>query len=320
MSLANPSSSPLRPTLLIVGCGDVGMRVVRLLRGRLRVTALTSSIDRCAALRAAGVRPVVGNLDDPASLRRLAGLADAVLYLAPPPTTGRTDPRLVAVLHALSLRSLPRCVVYASTTGVYGDCGGAWVDETRPVNPGTDRAHRRVGAESHLRAWGRVTGVRVTTLRIPGIYAPDREGGRPLDRVLRGTPSLVPADDGYTNHIHADDLARACIAALWRGRPQRVVQVCDDSDMKTGDYYDLVADLGGLPRPARVSRADAGAHFSAAQWSFLNESRRLSNERMKRELRLRPKWPTVRECLLDERREPASSLQLTDARGARPVT
>ena len=290
--MAHPSS------LLIVGCGDVGLRVVRTLGGRLRVFALTSSPARCGALRAAGVRPVAGNLDDPASLDRLAGLADAVLYLAPPPATGQRDPRLGALLVALSRRTLPARVVYASTTGVYGDCRGEWVTETRPLNASTDRALRRVDAESCLRAWGRATGVRVTTLRIPGIYASDREGGRPTDRLKRGTPVLAAADDGYTNHIHADDLARACIAALWRGRPQRAVQVCDDSDMKTGDWYDLVAELSGLPRPARVTRAQAGEHFSAAQWSFLNESRRLSNARMKRELRLVLTRPTIREGLV----------------------
>ena len=290
-----------KPSLLIIGCGDVGLRVVRALGGRARVLALTSSPARCDALRAAGVRPVVGNLDDTSTLGRLAGLADSVLYLAPPPTTGATDPRLRALLAALSRRALPTRVVYASTTGVYGDCRGEWVTETRPLNATTDRARRRVDAESRLRAWGRATGVRVTTLRIPGIYASDREGGRPQDRVRRGTPVLAVEDDGYTNHIHADDLARACIAALWRGRPQRVVQVCDDSDLKTGDYYDLVADLSGLPRPLRVSRAQAAEHFNAAQWSFLNESRRLSNERMKGELRLVLRWPTVRENLLAER-------------------
>ncbi len=286
-----------KSSLLIIGCGDVGLRVVRALGGRLRVLALTSSPARCDALRAAGVRPVVGNLDEPASLARLAGLADAVLYLAPPPAAGHADPRLRALLAALSTRSRPARVVYASTTGVYGDCRGELVVETRPLNPGTDRARRRVDAESHLRAWARATGVRASVLRIPGIYANDREGGRPRDRVARGTPVLAAKDDGYTNHIHADDLARACIAALWRGKPQRVVQVCDDSDMKTGDYYDLVADLGGLPRPPRVTRAQAGERFTPAQWSFLNESRRLSNARMKRELRLRLARPTIREGL-----------------------
>ena len=288
-----------RSSLLIVGCGDVGLRVVRALGGRLRVFALTSSPARRDALRAAGVRPLPGDLDDPATLGRLAGLADAVLYLAPPPAVGHTDPRLRALLGALSRRTPPARVVYASTTGVYGDCRGERVTETRPPNPTTDRARRRVDAESRLRAWGRATGARVTTLRIPGIYASDREAGDPRDRVRRGTPVLAAADDGYTNHIHADDLARACIAALWRGRPQRVVQVCDDSDMKTGDWYDLVADLSGLPRPARVTRAQAGEHFSAAQWSFLNESRRLSNARMKRELRLVLNRPTIREGLAD---------------------
>jgi len=288
-----------QPTLLIIGCGDVGLRVVRALGGRLRVFALTSSPTRCEALRGAGVRPVVGNLDEPASLARLAGLADAVLYLAPPPPTGRTDPRLAALLAALSRRSLPSCVVYASTTGVYGDCRGELVAETRPLNATTDRAVRRVDAESRLRAWGRATGVRTSVLRIPGIYASNREGGRPQDRVRRGTPVLAAGDDGYTNHIHADDLARACIAALWRGRPQRVVQVCDDTDMKTGDYYDLVAHLCGLARPERVTRAQAGERFTPAQWSFLNESRRLSNARMKRELRLRLARPTIREGIVD---------------------
>ena len=284
-------------SLLIIGCGDVGLRVVRALGGRLRVFALTSSPARRDALRAAGVRPVVGDLDDAASLGRLAGLADAVLYLAPPPTTGHTDPRLRALLAALSRRAPPSRVVYASTTGVYGDCRGEWVTETRPLNATTDRARRRVDAEAHLRAWGRATGVRVSVLRIPGIYAADREGGRPQDRVLRGTPVLAADDDGHTNHLHADDLARACVAALWRGRPQRVVQVCDDTDLKTGDYYDLVADLSGLPRPARVTRAEAAGHFSAAQLSFLGESRRLSNARMKRELRLVLRRPTIREGL-----------------------
>jgi nucleoside-diphosphate-sugar epimerase len=286
-----------RSSLLIVGCGDVGLRVARALGGRLRLFALTSSPDRRAALRTAGIRPVVGNLDEPASLGRLAGLADALLYLAPPPSSGHADPRLRALLAALSRRTRPSRVVYASTTGVYGDCRGELVVETRPLHPRTDRAHRRVDAESHVRAWGRATGARVSVLRIPGIYAADREGGRPQDRVRRGTPVLAAEDDGYTNHIHADDLARACVAALWRAKPQRVVQVCDDSDMKTGDFYDLVADLSGLPRPARVARADAGERFTPAQRSFLDESRRLSNARMKRELRLRLSRPTIREGL-----------------------
>ncbi len=295
-----PSRPLRRPTLLVVGCGDVGLRVLRLLRGRWRVLALTSSPARHAALRAAGAVPLAGNLDDPATLRRLAGLADAVLHLAPPPGRGAADTRTAALLAALARRRAPARLVYASTTGVYGDCGGALVDETRPLHPQTDRARRRVDAELRVRAWGRARGVPTTALRIPGIYASDRDGGRPQDRLLRGTPLLAAADDGWTNHVHADDLARACVAALHRGRPGRAVNVCDDGDRRTGEHYDAVADALGLPRLPRVPRAEAAAHFTPMQWSFMNESRRLSNRRMKRELRVRLRYPTVEQALRQE--------------------
>ena len=282
-----------RPALLIVGCGDVGLRVVRLLRGRWRILALTSSIESCAALRAAGAVPLVGNLDAPATLARLAGLSDAVLHLAPPPLHGTTDPRTTQLLHALARKGRVRRIVYGSTSGVYGDCGGARFDETRAVNPASDRARRRVDAEQRLRWFGRAFGVRVTVLRIPGIYADDREGGRPLERVARGTPVLVAEDDVFTNHIHADDLARACVAALHRGLPQRVVHASDDTEMKMADYFDLAADLAGLPRPPRLTREQAAAALSPMQLSFMCESRRLVNARLKRELRVRLSYPTV---------------------------
>jgi nucleoside-diphosphate-sugar epimerase len=287
-----------RPVLLIVGCGDVGLRVAKLLRGRWRILALTSSPDRHALLRAAGIEPLPGNLDAPSTLARLAGLADAVLHLAPPPPHGATDPRTANLLRALALKGRARRIVYASTSGVYGDCGGARFDETRAVNPATDRARRRVDAEQRLRWHGRAFGVRVTLLRIPGIYASDRAGGHPRERLARGAPVLAAADDGYTNHIHADDLARACVAALHRGAPQRVIHVSDDTEMKMADYFDLAADLEGLPRPRRVSRDEAARELSPMQLSFMGESRRLDNRRLKRELRLRLRYPTVRQGLL----------------------
>ena len=303
-----PSLNPLparfkRPTLLIVGCGDVGMRVVKLLRGRWRLLALTSSPQRCEFLRAAGVLPVVGDLDDArtlTTLARLACVADAVLHLAPPPSHGKTDTRTARLLHTLARRGdgYVRRIVYGSTSGVYGDCAGARIDETRPVNPATDRARRRVDAEQQLRWFGRAFGVRVTLLRIPGIYASDRDGGDPRDRVRRGTPVLADADDVHTNHIHADDLARACVAALHRGLPQRVVHACDDTDMKMGAYFDLAADLTGLPRPPRISRSEAAQQMSPMQLSFMGESRRLDNTRLKQELRLRLRYPTVAQGLL----------------------
>jgi nucleoside-diphosphate-sugar epimerase len=287
-----------RERLLIIGCGDVGQRVVRVQR-HARVVALTSSPERVAALRAQGVTPIVGNLDAPDSLQRLAGWATRVLHLAPPPLQGSTDPRTLTLTRVLMRRSAPRSMVYGSTSGVYGDCAGAWVDENRMANPITPRAQRRVDAEARVRHLGRLrsSGVRVSVLRIPGIYAPDREGGTPRDRLLRGTPVLAREDDVFTNHIHADDLARACQLALWRGKPQRTYNVNDDSQMMMGDYFDMAAGLYGLPKPPRIGRAQAQTELPAMQLSFMSESRRMVNTRMKRELRLQLRYPTTRQGL-----------------------
>jgi nucleoside-diphosphate-sugar epimerase len=255
--------------------------------------ALTSSPSRLGELRARGITPLRGNLDRPASLRRLAGVATRVLHLAPPPADGAGDPRTRVLMQALRRRTLPASLVYGSTSGVYGDCHGEWVSETRALGARTPRGRRRVDAEQGIRFLGRSAGVRASILRIPGIYAPDREGGTPRERLRKGMPVLQAGDDVHTNHIHADDLARACIAALWRARAQRVYNVNDDTALKMGDYFDLAADLYGLPRPPRVSRQEAAEKLSPMQLSFMNESRRMDNSRMKRELRLALRFATV---------------------------
>jgi len=293
-----------RQRVLIVGCGDVGLRTAGQLGApqsqRVRLMALTSSPDRVRLLRACGITPLQGNLDDPASIQRLAGIAHRVIHLAPPPTdragVSERDPRSLVLVRALRLRTPPLALVYGSTTGVYGDCGGQRVDETRTVNPHTPRAQRRVDAENLMRFLGR-SGVRVSVLRIPGIYAADREGGTPRERLLKGTPVLAAKDDVYTNHIHANDLARACAAALWRGKPQRVVNVTDDTDLKMGDYFDLAASLFGLPKPPRLPRDQASSALPLMLLSFMSESRRLDNTRMKQELRLKLRYPHVRDGL-----------------------
>jgi nucleoside-diphosphate-sugar epimerase len=294
-----------RERVLIVGCGEVGLRAARELGAaqgrRARVIALTSSPRRAADLRRAGLTPLVGNLDEPASLRRLAGLASRVLHLAPPPSQDmadwRMDTRTRALVRVLAQRTPPLSLVYGSTTGVYGDRGGAWTSESQPVRPHTPRAARRVDAEDRVRWLGRALSVRASILRIPGIYANDRVGGTPRERLLRGTPVLRPEDDVYTNHVHADDLARACALALWRGRAQRVVHAVDDSELKMGDYFDLAADVYGLPRPPRVARDVAHDQLPLMLLSFMGESRRLRNERLKHELRLRLRYPTVAQGL-----------------------
>ena len=282
-----------RQRLLIIGCGDVGLRVAQALPKHVRVLALTSSADRTAELRARGITPLRGNLDQPASLQRLAGLAHRVLHLAPPPGEGWQDPRTLALIRVLRQGSVPSSLVYGSTSGVYGDCHGAIATETRATNPDTPRARRRIDAESSVRFLGRSAGVRSSILRIPGIYAPDRVGGTPRARLEKGTPVLQAEDDVYTNHIHADDLARACIAALWHGQPQRIYNVNDDTTLKMGDYFDLAADLYGLPRPPRIARDAAPSQLPLMLLSFMSESRRLDNTRLTCELGLRLRYPTV---------------------------
>lgn len=300
--------------ILIIGCGDIGLRVAQLLKGRARLFALSRSPESHAQLRAAGVTPIPGDLDDRHSLKRLGAWANRVLHFAPPPGEGSHDPRTRRLLAALKAGRIlaPRPpssrdrgstaggvktgaerLVYISTSGVYGDCGGAEVTETYPAHPGNMRALRRADAEARLRRHGR-GGRRVSILRAPGIYAQNR---MPAERVKKGLPALRAEDDVYTNHIHADDLARLALAALFRGRANRLYNAVDDSGLKMGDWFDVVADHLALPRPPRLSREEVIAAVTPAMRSFLSESRRLSNRRIKKELRFRLKYRTVQEGL-----------------------
>ena len=241
--------------LLIIGCGDVAMRMIPLVRGRYALYALVRERERITELRALGLKAVWGDLDRPDTLAALPGLAHDVVHFAPPPQTGIRDTRTAHLIAALAKgKSLPQQLVYISTSGVYGDCGGDLVDETRPLKPQTDRAQRRADAEQRLREWGARSHVRVAILRVPGIYAADR---LPLTRLEKGTPALRAEDDSYVNHVHAEDLARIVVAALQRGHPNRSYNAADDVPQRMGDYFDLVADRFGLPRPPRIPRDEA---------------------------------------------------------------
>lgn len=277
--------------LLIIGCGDVARRALPLLAGRYRVYALVRNPAQREELRALGVTPVAGDLDERTSLVRIAGLAHAVLHFAPPPGRGDGDTRTRNLLAALSQGALPGRFVYISTSGVYGDCGGARVDETRPARPQTPRAFRRADAERRIRAWAKRNRIAAAILRVPGIYAAER---LPLERIRAGMPAIVAEEDGYTSHIHADDLARIAVAALRRARPNRVYHASDDGELKMGDYFDAAADACGLPRVPRIARAEAQRVLPESLLSFMNESRRLANGRMKRELKVRLSYPTVK--------------------------
>lgn len=290
-AIKNKTKKLNKPRLLILGCGDVGLRLLPLICDRFRVFAVTSQPSRCAELRAAGAVPIVADLDQPASLARLASLANRIVHLAPPHSEGVKDRRtrnLTAILpdHAT--------VVYISTTGVYGDCGGALVDETRSVQPQNARAKRRVDAEQTLRKWARRAHGRLSILRVPGIYADDR---LPLERLKQGTPALIAEDDVITNHIHADDLARIIVCALFRAAPCRVYHAVDDTTMHMGEYFDAVADAFHLARPPRLPRPALQQVVSPMLLSFMSESRRLNNLRIKSELGVRLRFPQVKDAL-----------------------
>ncbi len=277
--------------LLIVGCGDVARRTLPRLVGRYRLFALLRDPTQFSFWRDHGACPVLADLDEPSTLKRLAGLADIVLHFAPPPERGTVDTRMRRLLAALCRgQSLPQRLVYISTSGVYGDCAGERIDETRPARPATARARRRVDAETRLRRFGVRGGTRISILRAPGIYAADR---LPLERLMKGANVLRDEDDVFTNHIHADDLAMLTCAALRYGRANRCYNATDDAEMKMGEYFDLVADRFGLPRSPRVSRAEAQGTLSPVQLSFMSESRRLSNRRIKSELKAQLRFPQV---------------------------
>jgi nucleoside-diphosphate-sugar epimerase len=280
--------------LLIIGCGDVARRALPELQRRYRVTALVRSPD--PALDAAGVEQIVGDLDDAASLVPLAGRARRIVHLAPPAGSGAFDTRTRSLLAALAPRGrgamLPRRFVYLSTSGVYGDCSGEWVDETRPPHPQTERALRRLDAERAIGDWGERSGVEIVILRVPGIYGPHR---LPLERLARGTPALRPEEDVYTNHIHADDLVGILVAALESMGACGVYNASDDGPMKMGDFFDFVADHAGFARPPRISREEAASLLPPELVSFMSESRRLSNRRMKAELGVRLRYSRVQD-------------------------
>jgi len=293
--------------LLIVGCGDIARRILPRLRGHYRVFALLRDPSQREFWRKNGAIPVLADLDQPDSLQRIAGLADIILYLAPPAaadkcrvTGGGRDARTSALLAALARGwSLPQRIVYISTTGVYGDCDGELIDETHALRPATVRACRRVDAERQLRAFGR-RGVVVSILRAPGIYAADR---LPIERLRKGIPALYAPDDVYTNHIHADDLAMLTCAAVRYGRNNRTYNATDDSQIKMGDYFDLVADGFGLPRAPRLSRREVEERLSPLQFSFMSESRRLLNLRIKQELRVKLRYARVEDGVAAARME-----------------
>lgn len=294
--------------VFIVGCGDVGRRVAACEQADgQQVTALARTDDRARQLQDLGIATVRGDLDDPGSLAPLP-LADArIYYFAPPPPTGRADPRMRNFLAAAGRQAPPRRLVYISTSGVYGDCRGEWVTEDRPPHPDSDRAHRRLDAERQLLAFGAARDVPVVILRVPGIYGPGR---LPVERLRAGEPVLRAEQSPWSNRVHIDDLVAACRAAMQRGHGAAVYNVSDGHPSTMTDYFNRVADALGLPRPPQITLAEVPARLGAGMRSYLAESKRLDNRRMRTELGIEPRYPDLARGL-------AASVAGTDAEPCR---
>lgn len=284
-----PSSLPV----FIVGCGDIGRRLaLRFLTEGCPVAALARTPLRAETLKADGITPYLGDLDEEAPPLTLPGGIETLYYLAPPPASGPGDPRMAHCLAAL--QNVPKRLIYISTSGVYGDCAGAWIDETAPLNPKTDRARRRVQAELLVEDYALRTGCEVLVLRVPGIYG---DGRLPEARIRQGLPVIEPAEAPFSNRIHADDLAQACFKARTSGIPGDAYNISDGHPSTMTDYFWQVADHLELPRPPAVPLAEARKVLSPSMWSFMEESKRLDNRKMCEELGVVLRYPTLQDGL-----------------------
>jgi nucleoside-diphosphate-sugar epimerase len=281
--------------IFIVGCGKVGRLIARryLDQGR-PVAALARSESAAGELESRGIPAVRGDLDDPASLTALSLDGYLIQYLAPPPGDGVLDTRMANLLAALGGR--PRRIVYVSTSGVYGDCGGDWVGEDAPPNPQTDRARRRLDAENRLQDWGRQAGVAMIILRVGGIYGP----GRLPEARLRGRAPILAEDQcGYTNRIHVEDLVSICLAAGESTRESRIYNVSDGRPGTMSGYFKAVARRLGLPQPEEIPMEEARERLSPELMSYLLESRRMDTRRLREELGVDLRYPDLDAGLRD---------------------
>jgi nucleoside-diphosphate-sugar epimerase len=281
----------------ISGCGDIGQRVAkRYLKDathsntKVEVYGLTRREEVRHQLQEIGIKPVIADLDQPVSLAKLPSKGATLLHLAPPPGTGQTDPRFRTLLHACNQSGLPAKIILLSTTAVYGDCQGNWIDESEPVNPQTDRGRRRLDAENALREWANEYQVPYAILRVSGIYGPGR---LPVERLKKGLPILQEEQAPFSNRIHQDDLAMVCVAAAERAPNSAIYNVCDGHPSTMSHYFKSVAAAVGLPLPPEIDREQAQKQLSAGMLSYLNESRRMHNTKLLQGLGIILQYPDL---------------------------
>lgn len=276
--------------MLIIGCGYIGQALARryLARGD-SVTGVVRTPASAEVLQRQEIRPLVLDLDGDWP-QTLETQGERIFYLAPPPEQGDTDPRVRRLVEVFAARGQPARLVYMSTTGVYGDCQGDWVDETRPIQPQVPRAKRRADAEQVLGQWSRRSGSDLVILRVAGFYGPGR---LPLERIRQGLPVVREDESPYSNRIHAEDLVEVCLAAMARAGSGDIYNVSDGHPTSMTDYFYRVADLAGLPRPPAISLAEAAGRLSPGMLSYMQESRRLSNRKLREDLGVELRYPTL---------------------------
>lgn len=285
-------------SIVIIGYGYVGGRLANAAQARGdSVSALVRNDAGAQRAAAAGLSVLRADLDAPSALTALDLRDSTVIYLAPPPTTGATDSRVRNLTAALPQDRAPHTLVYISTTAVYGDCGGAWIDETTPPRPTQDRGARRLDAETMLLEWGTRVDCRVVILRVGGIYGPLRI---PLERLRKGEPMVDdPTHPSFVNVIHADDLVSVCLAAAERGQHGALFNVSDGHPLTMMHYFSTLADLAQLPAPPAITMADAKTKLSPGMLSYVQDSRRIDNKKLRSELGVELRFANARIGLRD---------------------
>ena len=286
---------------VILGCGDVGRRIIAQLTSSpvsLADSISDSSILACTRSAQArqnnallGVQSIELDIDKAHALPAEIQGSD-LYYLIPPPKQGTIDTRSRRVIELLSEQGLaPKKIVLISTTGVYGDCRGEWVTEKSTTSPQTERGQRRLDSERQWLAWCEDYNVAINVLRVPGIYAFSRI---PRQRLENKTPVVRAQESGYSNRIHADDLAMVAISAMHEPIAGEVFNVTDGSPGKISEYLQAACVVLGLPPLAEISMREAQAELSSGMLSYLSESRKISNQKMLSTLKVTLAYPDFR--------------------------
>ena len=279
--------------LWIMGCGDIGRRVACLYQTQgVQATGWVRSEASLSLGMQQGISMRLGDMDQGCFFPRNVFEGAEIFWFMPPSNSGLIDSRLRRFL--LAVQKAPKRIVLVSTTGVYGDCAGRWIDESEPIKPTVERSKRRVDAELALQEWGEKYGGDWVILRVPGIYSAER---LPIERLQRGEPVLLEAEAPWTNRIHADDLARICERAMQAAPQASIYNACDGQPSTMTEYFNQVADYAGLPRPSQLSLAEASSVVSAGMLSYLQESRRIRSDKLLKDLGLQLLYPSLADGL-----------------------